>query len=306
MILFILKLLGMILLIVLGLVLLILFLVFFAPIKYKSSGYKQEGGIHVQAFITYLNPLVRIYVTYPEETIVQIKLLWFSVYTVKSTKNEQQEENNAESAGKKAKRVKEKKSDGRKKDNASPSEASEGIEHTISEGTSISETTKRLSSEHANASDTSISDKKQSEASSATETSDNTDNTDNTDKKKNPIETVKFYITLFQENRGLLIDVLKTVINALKTILPRKCFVHAVLGTGQADTTGYVYAIYCALLEYMPAETEIVLEPVWIEKVFFGEYSVKGKIRLIHFLIAIVKVIADPNVRRLYKKIRSV
>ena len=61
-VLFILKLVGIILLVLLCLVLLILVLVLFAPIKYKGSGQKYGECLQVQAWVTYLNPIVRILV----------------------------------------------------------------------------------------------------------------------------------------------------------------------------------------------------------------------------------------------------
>ncbi len=270
-ILFILKIIGIIVLVVLGLVLLVLLLVFFAPFKYKSSGYKQEEDLKVQALITYLNPLVRILINYPEEYIVRVKVLGFTVYTVKSTKEETKSQ---------VLDVNTSKEHSEEQTDISDADTSKDhVEETLADSTADISSGEKIQTD---------SSKKPSK------------------KQKHTFDKIRAYASLLAENKDLLLDVLKTVINALKTILPGKCYINFTFGTGQADTTGYIYAVYCALLDFLPAKTEIILEPVWVEKWSSGEYFIKGKIRLIHFLIAIIKIITDSNVRKLYKEIRSV
>ena len=78
-ILFVLKLIGIFLLILLGLVLLVLVLVLFAPIKYRGNGVKNSETLQVYAWITYLNPIVRVLIQYPGLNIVQVKICGFVV-----------------------------------------------------------------------------------------------------------------------------------------------------------------------------------------------------------------------------------
>ena len=101
-----------------------------------------------------------------------------------------------------------------------------------------------------------------------------------------------------------ILEVIKIVFRALKTIMPRKCRIKAVYGAGEADKTGFIYAAYCALEAYLPGK--VTFEPVWTEKFAEGEFELKGKIRIIHFLVAGIKIIANPRVRLLIKKIRRV
>ena len=72
-ILFILKVLGIIVLCVFGLVFLILLLVLFAPFRYSSEGSKYADNLQVKALVTYLNPIVRVKISYPDETIVKVR-----------------------------------------------------------------------------------------------------------------------------------------------------------------------------------------------------------------------------------------
>lgn len=221
-ILLILKLLGIVFLVVSGVVVLSLFLILFAPVKYSSNGTKTADEINIAAWITYLNPLIRVRIEYPAEKITQVKVLFFTIDISKKSPKEEQAEQKA--SGQKA--VKEKKTD------------------------------------------------------------------------------IGLYLTLLIENKELISEVLKIVFDALKTIIPRKCYLKVVGGTGQADTTGFIYAAYCSLCEYLPGE--VIFEPVWLEVGFDGEYSVKGKVRLIHFLTAVIKIISNKKVRLLYKKLRRV
>ena len=71
-ILFILKVLGIIVLCALGLTFLILLLVLFAPIRYSSEGSKYVDNLQVKALVTYLNPIVRVKISYPDEAIVKV------------------------------------------------------------------------------------------------------------------------------------------------------------------------------------------------------------------------------------------
>ena len=238
-ILFILKLLGMLILVLLGLVLFVFFLVLFAPVKYSSNGSKSGDDLKLKALITYLNPIVRIEVHYQARLIVIVKILGVTLCP-------KQKENTVP----------------RKKQ-----EKKERVQRT-----------------------------EQKSNPSAVE--------QKTPKKNSVFDALSACVALFQENKELILEVLKVILKALKTVFLRKCYMKAIFGTGQADTTGFIYAAYCSLQDYLPGE--VILEPVWIEPCLEGEYYLKGKIRLIHFVAAAVKILANRNVRLLYKKIRSV
>ena len=238
-ILFILKLLGILILVLLGLALLLLFLVLFAPIKYSSNGSKSGDILKLKALITYLNPFVRIEVHYQARLIVTVKILGITLYP------KQKENNVAREKQEKKERVQ------RKEQKSNPA----AVERKTS-------------------------------------------------KKNSVFDVVSACTALFQENKELILEVLKVILKALKTVFPRKCYIKAIFGTGKADTTGFIYAAYCSLQDYLPEE--VILEPVWIEPYLEGDYYLKGKIRLIHFVVAAVKILANRNVRLLYKKIRSV
>lgn len=297
-ILFVLKLIGIFLLILLGLVLLVLVLVLFAPIKYRGNGVKNSETLQVYAWITYLNPIVRVLIQYPGLNIVQVKICGFVVFkTGKISEEEVQDECIQETTKEKEiasfknnsvaeqecrhEKGKQEKANPQQSDSAPAREQSvstvRGVEDDAGTTKEETQTTEEITPES----------KEQSSAS-----------------KDSILDTVGYYLSLFQENKGLILEVLKIVFHALKTILPGKCRMKAVFGTGEADKTGFIYAAYCALEGYLP--WEVTFEPVWTEKFAEGEFEVKGKIRIIHFVIAVIKIIANPKVRLLIKKIRRV
>lgn len=238
--LFVLKILGIVVLCFLGLLLFALFLVLFAPIKYKSQGGKNADELKIQALISYLNPIVRIMINYPDKTIIKVSVLGITVFPRKS---------------------KEKIGDNQKKEKSTKQTVSTAEPHL---------------------------EKKQKQVKAKSRKKDN----------------FEYYVSLFTENKELILDVLHIVLKAFKTILPRKCKIRAVVGTGRADITGYIYAVYCSLKNAIPGE--VYFEPVWTEAYAEGEYYFKGKTRVIHFLIALIKVFANKQVRILIKKFRRV
>ncbi len=121
------------------------------------------------------------------------------------------------------------------------------------------------------------------------------------EKSENKIVAIAALLWQYKE---MYPDVLGRIFRALKTILPRKCNIHLIFGTGAPETTGYLYAAYCALGEYLPGTIEF--EPVWMESYLDVEFELGGRIRLIHFVTAAVKIIADKRVRHFISEIRRI
>lgn len=324
-ILFILKLLGILLLVILGLILLILALVLFAPIKYSGAGSKHGEDLRILALITYLNPVVRVTAQYPDAHIVKVKICGFTVFSTG-----EDDESRVESAGEERVHAKAETKEKEKYSFEDNSIAEQKCQHQGSKESSEAEKEGNTQSgsvitagepiistddclERAEM-DEKVCDSGTSKTESAEQLQDNSEEKPSSDSsetgknedgtKDNVLDTVGYYASLLQENKGLVLNVLKTILKALKTVLPRKCRINAVFGTGEADKTGFIYAAYCALEDYLPGE--IIFEPVWTEKFAEGEFVLKGKVRLIHFLVAAIKIIANKNVRLLIKKIRRV
>ncbi len=244
----------------LALLLAVIILVFFVPVKYKSSGIKNDDTLDVTAWVTYLNPIVRVRVHYPDDIIVQVKIFGFTIYPAKPKKAQSdisKEEGSHEVSKEETQKI-------------------ESIS-AVEPDETIKETKKEVNSAEV---------PKQSSA------------------KNSTLDTVGYYASLLKENKALILNVTKTVLKACKTILPRQCCIKAVLGTGKADLTGQIYGAYCSIRDFLPGE--IYLEPVWTESHLEGEYSLKGKIRFVHFAAAAIKIILNKEVRLLIKKLRRV
>lgn len=246
------KILGIIILVLLGAVAVLLLLLLFAPVRYCSKGSKQEG-VHITARATYLNPLIRVYVEYPADRIVTVKVLGITVYPRKRVKAEEK---------------------------PSEEKTPKASEKTVEENP------QKASEKATEAIPVEPSSKKSSEKQDAL------------------FKKLSGYAKLYQEHKDCVSEALQTILKALKTVLPKKCKVFAVVGTGEADTTGFLYAAYCAMASFLPGE--VYLEPVWTERYLEGSYEVSGKIRLIHLVYAAIRIIADKRVRLLIKKLRRV
>lgn len=299
--LFVLKLVGIILLVLFSLVLLIFGLVLFAPIKYKGSGMKYGENLQIQAWVIYLNPIIRILVQYPDEHIVQVKICGFVVFktgdesekeepdekiskTTKEKENSYFENNTIVKQECRSQEIIQEKSD------PQPGCIDNSGEQSVLHDVNLERKTESIENETA-------TNREVNQTQS--------DTLEQTDSSKDSVfDTIRYYYSLFQENKGLVLEVINIIFRALKTIMPRKCRVKVVYGAGEADKTGFVYAAYCALKEYFPGK--VIFEPVWTEKFAEGEFELKGKIRIIHFLIAVIKIIANRRVRLLIKKIRRV
>lgn len=118
------------------------------------------------------------------------------------------------------------------------------------------------------------------------------------------VKDIAYYQELWQSNKDLILDVLQTIVKALATLLPKDMHINVMYGTGMADVTGFIYALYCIIESYLPGEVSV--EPIWTEKYLEGEYKLSGKIRLFPLVVATIKIISNQNVRILYKKIRRV
>ncbi|MCD7842541.1 MAG: hypothetical protein LUG56_08755 [Lachnospiraceae bacterium] len=290
----ILKILGIVLLILLGLIVLLICLVLFAPVKYRAKGAKHPDELYVNAFVSYLRPLVRVRAEYPSDEILSVKILWFDLLHPKEKKTKKKKRAeykiypdpalDSQDTAPIDKRIID--------DIESP--ADHAYDHKKStESTKAHSAGENSGSDHNSPGQSAhkkAGQKAARKAKSASHTGKDTEN-----------RLVAIAALLYQY-KEMYPDVLGRVFHALKSILPRKCNIHLIFGTDSPDNTGYLYGAYCALSEYLPGT--IVFEPVWMESYLDVEFELSGKIRLIHFVTAAVKIIADKRVRRFISEIR--
>jgi len=295
----ILKILLIFILTLLGVVGLLLVLILFVPFKYKSCGLKEDDSFWIHASVTYLYPLINVKIKYPEKKIVEIKILFFTIFT----KSSYVQEDNVFLTDSDAKKENIQKSEVEGEMNIDIIDKKESKCKEAKYNETKHKETKEKEFQDKGSKNKEVNNKKNLEFDQKEAQNKNT--SENKENKKN-IDKIAEYVKLTAENKEILLDVIGTILKAIKTILPKKCNIKIVCGTGQADSTGYICAIYYAILELLPRNINIFYEPVWTEKILKGDFEIRGKIRLINLIVAAVKIIANKKVRNLYKLIRSI
>lgn len=122
---------------------------------------------------------------------------------------------------------------------------------------------------------------------------------------RNIKDNVGFYKRLWDKPQGKAAadNVKQQLIYLLKKIRPRKIEGDVVFGTGDPASTGQALGAIAMLYGVYPEKLNIV--PDFDEKRFEGELHVKGRLRLIHVLIIVVRLFADKDVRYIIRKIQS-
>ena len=112
-----------------------------------------------------------------------------------------------------------------------------------------------------------------------------------------------FYKALWDrpEGKAAAKNVLRQVKYLVKKIKPSKIEGDVVFGTGDPATTGQAIGAIAAIYGFFPEKLHIT--PDFEEKRYEGNLHVKGKFRLIHFLVIAVRLIADRNCRYVVKKV---
>lgn len=127
---------------------------------------------------------------------------------------------------------------------------------------------------------------------------------------RNICDTIKNIKTEFDFYKGLWDKpqgkaAVKHVFNELwyllKKIKPKTIEGDVILGTGDPASTGQAIGAIAALYGFIPEKLQIT--PDFEEKKYEGNLHIKGRLRLIHVVIIAVRLIADKNVRYIFKKI---
>ena len=92
----ILKVIGVILLVILGLILTAVLLILFVPVRYRAD-VSIEGKPDGEAAVSWLLHLVRIRVSYHEHADVSGRVLWFKLFNVRLWPPEDEEEQKTKS-----------------------------------------------------------------------------------------------------------------------------------------------------------------------------------------------------------------
>lgn len=125
------------------------------------------------------------------------------------------------------------------------------------------------------------------------------------DKIKNIKSDVDFYRELLEkpQGRAAVAHIKTQLVYLLKKIRPKKIEGRIVFGTGDPASTGQLTGLIAVFYGFYPEKLQIT--PDFEEKRIEGKLQVKGKLRLIHLLIIVLRLVADRNIRYCIKKIQS-
>jgi len=297
---------GKILLWILLIILIFLLLLLFWPVGYKVSAAKEGEKITLRVRVSWLFGFFRLLYLYPEQTNPSLKLLFF---TLGKRKN-------------KSPKVRKKRKQKHKTVRVEPAQT-ERIEETkqqslpeseeqILQTDDIEDNGFDLDSEDIppNAKEPSFINKIQSIVDKVksilkkvkaffTNTKDKISGM--LQKADHIKDQILFYKELLEkeETKGLLAHVWKRMLKILKRIMPKKIKGWIQFGTGEPDTTGYIMAVYGAIMPILPKRCDLQISADFEEKVLEGKVEIKGRIALIVLVIQAIAILLDKRLYRL-------
>lgn len=328
--LFLLKCIGILLLVILGLVLLTLILVLLAPIRYRGKVDKKEAPEEIfraDGLISWLNPFLRIRIRYTDKKLHYIVSL-FGLCLLNSDKPKREKKQKKKEKKKQSKKTeKAKQSSGgnsAETENANETPKPEKEKETISANAEVTTEQEVLEGSSATGSATEVvpdvadvsevTEKKQSLFSKIKQ---------KIEKIKAIPEKVKQKITKFINTMKLLWhkkektiaffeDELHktamgkawdTVKQVLRHVLPGKIKGHVEFGTGDPASTGKALGVLGVLYAWYGRGITVV--PDFYEKRVVAELEFKGRIRCGTLLRKGIRLIRDKEVKRFYKNFKK-
>lgn len=309
----ILKVIGIILLIILGLILLILGIVLFVPIRYKGNGQLNDVIKEAHVKVTWLLHAVQVHVNYshPDKPETIIKVLGINIDKFKKSKKEKpQKEKPIKEKEKKEKKKKEKKP--RYDINAALLGDYDSEEAGVSTQTMATE---NQQSREDVPSEEPVSEniRKMVEQAQALEKETWRDKlkrivnkiTSVYNKIKDILLNIKYYMDILQEEdtQAMIKVTLDALLDILKKLLPRKLEANIHLGFETPDKTGQIYGLYWMFKPALGKHVE--LKPNFEEKVLEGNISFKGRITVFTVVVNALKVVLDKRFKPLINKFKN-
>lgn len=285
----ILKILGIVLLVLLGILLALLLIVFFVPVRYQGSGYREEGDpvpVHVQLKVTWLLHLVRVSFIYPEEAFLKVKVLFFQILPAKEKKKYDRDAKK-EADGKKQKTDK-KEAGSDVRDTASDQKISDEGNTAVEDGgddrRTLSDFVRKLFSAIRNIKYTIRKIY---------------------DKINHIIHNIRYYIKILQTEsfKRALVLCREQLLRLMKIVLPRKVSGTFTIGMEDPAATGQILSIYGIL--YPLIGDSITVIPDFEKPVMEGSFRFKGKITAFTLIRIAAKIYFDKDLKRvicLFKK----
>ncbi|MBR1854206.1 MAG: hypothetical protein IJ794_13865 [Lachnospiraceae bacterium] len=308
----ILRILGIILLSVLGIVLVLLLLILFMPIMYRAQAEKQTD-LQASVKVRWLFGFLRVEFIYPEPGNLVAKVLFFKVFDSggKTSGARQEDEiknfqsstqSDSESFSETTGDVSDPKIDHLNQPNASTTVSDTIPPNSLEEQTTAAQTSAlddqddMTDFEAVKAHEAAWQEvkrklrgeKQESKINKIKYTFHNT-----CDKIKDVWENVSYYKDILSENetRLLLDHVMLRIGKILKSIRPRKLSADILFGTGSPDTTGYILGAYGMLSPFIGGS--VVLTPDFETAILKGTILIAGHITIARILWQGILLVLD-------------
>lgn len=124
------------------------------------------------------------------------------------------------------------------------------------------------------------------------------------DKIKEIIENIRYYTEVLKSKtfRSAWAVSKKQLLRILRMLKPRVCRVNVLAGTGDPAGTGQLLAFYGMLYPWIG--NCVSVEADFENKVMEGSLFIKGRVRVIVFLLAAFQLFINKNIRRLLKMLK--
>lgn len=275
----ILSILGIILLALLGTLLAVVLLVLFMPVAYRGSGFAHGGKYQAQFRFRWLFGLVRGEFSYPEDGALRIRALWVTLF---DSGRKRQEPSAAAAA------------ETRKQQPVEMLEAAKASPDSAEVDAAPSPQEASPKQEKGTAQEPPKEQKGQKEPLAA--------------KLSALREKLRLYLPIVQDedNRALVRYALGRLGRILRSIRPRVLRLEAVIGTGEPDTTGYIYGAFRAVKPFWGRKCRIAVTPDFESRILEGEVFLRGHILAVVLLYHIVRVILDKRLGQLIDRLKQI
>lgn len=306
----ILKIIGILLLVVIGLLIFGILAILFVPLRYDGKISYNEKNQCVATHITWLFRLICIEGGYQEKVYARARLLWFTLWKWKADEKENDKEDHLESADyseEELDRLLEERS--QKEESKEETKEATVIEEKMDEP-AVEENLTEVQPTEIEPKEVELNEAKSNEAKS--------NEAESTEKKPKKIqfqqigkrikeikEKIK-HIKEMASDQRIHRAILLLIDGAWKMVrhsLPRKIKGRAKFGFEDPSTTGQILT-YVSLL-YPCYAKSVELVPMFTEKVIDLDLYFRGRVRLFSLIWICVKIWFDRNFRYLYKKVKK-
>lgn len=305
----VLKILGIIILILVGVLLLAAVSLLFVPIRYRVEGKKEDGELWVKVKLSWLFRLVRAWGVYPEPGRTIVKVLFFTVFdsdaAPKEKKTKKKLAQNSRRDGKKTKPEPEnKKAESAGAKPTLSGNEGENRQETAEGGT---ESTQKKTEPVGDEIKTSgIFSKIKALFEKIKQIFRNISYTIRRlcDKIKMICSNIAYYKEVFseEETKKVLHLCKEQFQKVWKHIKPQKFKAELHFGTGEPDTTGSILAVHGILYPYLGNNVTIV--PDFENRILEGTVFAKGRLTVWTLLSVALKIYFDKNIRYFYKRLK--